>query len=318
VTGERPRGCTLRVSHWEAYYRGGAIAACPLELLDIWSDFFSRLTSGDAMLDIGTGNGAIPLIARRTAASLGHNLEIHGVDLARIDPTRDVSSGEQLFAGIVFHSGVGAEDLPFETSTFAAVTGQYALEYTDVPRSLGEVMRVLKPGSPAQFIVHHAQSVIVEQARAALVHADAVLNGTNLFRKLRRLLEAERRTPSLVRRRRDELSAAIRTLRDMGSPDPHRTIDIAVDAVQKLLSLRQRLAPAAMNREIESVENDFRNAVRRHRDLIAVAATAEIMDATVRCALMHGFIDVHCDPVHYAKQALVAWLLRMRKATEPL
>ena len=187
----------LKVEHWESYYRGGWLTACPtgpdpnytLELREIWSDFFASLADGARILDIGTGNGAIAVIARETATKLGRTFDIHGADLAQIDPVRDVAGGARLFADISFHPGVAAEKLPFEAASFAAVSGQYALEYTDMRESLAQVLRVLKPGSGAQFLMHHAGSIVVERARASLRHADAVLMETKIHRKLRRFLK---------------------------------------------------------------------------------------------------------------------------------
>ncbi|HLY52043.1 MAG TPA: class I SAM-dependent methyltransferase [Steroidobacteraceae bacterium] len=316
----------MSVAHWEAYYRGGAISACPmgpnadytLELRDTWSDFFSRLASGAAVLDIGTGNGAIPLIARQTAESLGRHFEIHGIDLARIDPLRDVADGARLFAGIVFHPGTAAESLPFQSATFAAVSGQYALEYTDVRRTLPEVLRVLRPGGSAQFIMHHADSVVLERARTSLQHSDVVLNRVEVYRKLRSFLEAERCTPSAAGQHWQELLAALAALQETGRLDPgRRVIDVTLDAVPKLLSLRRRFPPAALLREVDSVERDLRHAACRHNDLIVAAATGTMMDTTAECARANGFADVRYQPLYHAKQALVAWQLRMHRPVAP-
>lgn len=311
----------MRVSHWETYYRGGAIAACPtgpdqgytLELRDTWSEFFSRLASGSAVLDIGTGNGAIPLIARQTAEVLGRTLEIHGVDLARINPPRDVAGGAQLFAGITFHPGIAAESLPFAAASFAAVSGQYALEYTDVPRCLTEVMRVLKSDCEAQFVIHHAQSIVVQRARASLKHSDVVLNRLKIYRLLRKFLEAERRAPAAASRSWRELSAAMASLREIGRAEPNRVIDVTLDAVLKLLGVRARLAPAELARQVNSVESELRDAVRRNNDLIAVAASEPMIETIAQRARAVGFIDVGYQPLWHAKQALVAWQLRMHK-----
>jgi SAM-dependent methyltransferase len=312
----------LSVSHWENYYRGGAVAACPagpdgnytLELRDIWVEFFSGLASGARVLDIGTGNGAITLIARRTAEGLGRSLEIHGADLARINPGRDVQGGAQLFAGITFHPNVPAENLPFEAASFDAVSGQYALEYTDTEQSLAQVMRVLKPGRDAQFVMHHASSILVERAQASLRQSDIVLKDTKIYRKLGRFLEIDSRATVAAKRAWEQLSAAVSVLREARRTDAdRRVIDVTLDAVPKLLELRGRLAPAALAREIESVEGDLRHTVRRLNDLITVAVTETAMAECARRAGAHGFIDVAYQPLLHAQRALVGWQFRLRK-----
>jgi SAM-dependent methyltransferase len=312
----------LKVEHWESYYRGGWLTACPtgpdpnytLELRDIWGGFFGGLADGARILDIGTGNGAIPLIARETAAALGRTYEIHGADLARIDPVRNVTDGARLFADITFHPGVPAEKLPFEPASFAAVSGQYALEYTDIRQSLAQVLRVLKPGSQAQFLMHHANSIVVERARASLRHADAVLIDTKVHRKLRRYLDAEQRSPVAARSAWDELAAAMATLRVCGLDDAdRRVIDVTLDAVPKLLDLRRRLSRAALDREIDSVENDLRDSVRRLGDLIAAAISEAAMDECARQARSLGFVDVTYRTLNHAQHALVGWQTNLRK-----
>lgn len=311
----------MGVCDWESYFRGGAIAACPSgsdtnytrELRDVWSHFFSRLASGARILDIGTGNGAIPLIARQTAQSFERTFEIHGADLARINPSRDVADGARLFAGITFHPGVAAENLPFEPASVTAITGQYALEYTDMPLSLAQVMRVLKPGCDAQFIMHHADSMLVQRARASLRHSDMVLKNTSVYRKLRRFLELEKHGPAAARRSWAELSMALSTLRGSERFDPdRRVINVTLDAIPKLLELRRSLHPAALAREVDGVENELRAYVRRMNDLIAASLTEPAMQEFARQARAHGFVGA-TGPFKDAQQALMAWRVNLHK-----
>ncbi len=312
----------MSATHWESYYRGGRLAACPtgqepnytLELRDVWTEFFSGLADAARLLDIGTGNGAISLIARQTADSLGRTYEIHGADLAQINPGRDVCDGARLFAGITFHPGVAAEKLPFEAESFSAVVGQYALEYTDTRQALAQVLRVLKPGTTAQFVMHHAGSIIVDRAQASLRHADAVLQNTKVYRKLRRFLDAERRSHAAARNAWGDLATALSILRTSGRADPDRlVIDVTLDAVPKLLDSRRSLSRAALDREIDSVENDLRNAVRRLRDLVAAASTDSAMVEYAQRAHSLGFVDVEYSPMYHARRALVGWRFNFRK-----
>jgi ubiquinone/menaquinone biosynthesis C-methylase UbiE len=266
------------------------------------------------VLDVGTGNGAIALIARETAIAKGCHFEIHGTDLAQIDPVRDVRNGATLFSGIRFHPRVATEQLPFEPATFDAVSGQYALEYTAMEAALREIHRVLKAGAHARFIVHHAQSVIVHNARESLEHTDLVLNGTKIFRKLRRHVEARRRTRAAGRETWQELLADVRRLQDTAArARVTLTLRVTVDAVEKLLQASRQLAPAAMERDIEHVENEVRASGRRLRDLIGSAQTAEGMASIERLAAAAGFGASEVQAQYHAGEHLVGWRLTLRK-----
>lgn len=317
-----PESRSNSLRHWEAYYRGGALASCPLgpqpgytlELHDLWLEFFSALEDGARVLDIGTGNGAIALIASQAAAAAAKRFEIHGTDLAQIDPVRDVPDGARLFAAIRFHPQVATERLPFEAAGIDAVSGQYALEYADPGKSLPEIHRVLKPGGDALFVLHHADSVVARNARESLAQTALVLGETRVLRLLRRLLEAERRSPAAVRKAREDLASAhdglVQAARRSANP---LTLEVTLDAVQKLMQARGRLAPAALDREIDRFEGDLRAAARRLEDLLRCGQTREQMARMVGLARSAGFLADEAQLQHHAGGNLVGWRLRLRR-----
>ena len=57
------------------------------------------------------------------------------------------------------------EDLPFDDQRFDAVISQFGFEYGSVALAAKQVARVLAPGAPFSFIVHHAHSPIVREDR---------------------------------------------------------------------------------------------------------------------------------------------------------
>lgn len=308
--------------HWEVYYRGGELASCPLgpgggytgELHDAWLTFFSGLPDGARILDIGTGNGAVAFIAREAGAAEGKRYEIHGTDLAQIDPLRDVPDGPRLFAGIRFHAQVATEELPFEAASIDAVSGQYALEYADPDRALREIHRVLKAGGRAQFILHHADSIVAGNARESLRQAALVLEETTIFRRLRRFLEAQRRTPSAARNARASLAGAVETLRQAAARSKNPMIlNVTIDAVQKILATRQSTGPAALGLEIERIESNTRASVHRLRDLVRTSKTEAEATQLAEMARSHGFTTLELAPQYHAIHNLVGWRMRLAK-----
>lgn len=312
----------MGVQHWENYYRHGALTSCPLglggnytrELHDVWVEFFSGLAEGARILDIGTGNGAVALIARETAVALGRHYTIHATDLAHIDPVHDVQDGARLFAGVRFHAQVATEQLPFDTHSFDAVSGQYALEYAAIDRALGEIRRILEPGGRAQFVIHHADSIVTYRARQSLIQTELVLDETKVFRKLRRHLEAERRSRPGTTRTRIDLAAAVDVLHAAaGQTDNPLTLNVALDATKKLLAAHRHMSPAALDREIDRAESDIRAAAQRLRDVLRCARTEAGMEELCALAQALGFEIGNVELQHHAGDNLVGWRMRLTR-----
>lgn len=314
----------LSLEQWETYYRGGAIATCPtardggydLEVKDAWVEFFTPLPDGARILDIGTGNGVVPAIAAETAAALGRRWEIHGADLARIDPAKHVADGARKFAGITFHPGVASEKLPFESASFDAVSGHYALEYADTAAALAQVHRVLKPGAPAQFVMHHAGSALLRSAHQSLHEAAWLFGEARIYRRVHKLVTMDELSPS-AKSAANELQAVIRQLKqavDMARrTGGGRVLDVALDATQKLLATRQRLSPAQTGVEVDRAEQDMRASVRRLNDLVAHARSDEAMAAIEAQAREAGFASVGRTTLNHAGENLVGWRLLLRR-----
>lgn len=185
--------------HWNHYWRADRISACPADgasgnytpaIHAGWAAFFKSLPDGARVLDIGTGNGAIAAIAQATAAEQGLRLEIHGVDRADIEPARFVRSAPASLDAIHFHARTPVESMPFPPAYFDAVSGQYALEYTDMPAAAGELGRVAKPGACLRFVLHADGTVPVEGASRNLQEIDFLTRQLALPDKARALMRA--------------------------------------------------------------------------------------------------------------------------------
>jgi ubiquinone/menaquinone biosynthesis C-methylase UbiE len=317
----------VSVEHWETYYRGGALATCPigpdanysLGLRDAWVEFFASLPDGATVLDVGTGNGAVALIARDAATAAGRTFEIHGTDLAQIDPPRQVRGGATMFDGIAFHPGVATERLPFEAGTFDGVSGQFALEYTEVESALREIFRVLKAGGRARFSVHHSDSVVVQNARESLSQAHLVLDETRVYRRLRAFVTADREAAGRPKATAawNELNSAAARLQQAGATSSNaHVLRVTVDAVQKLLAARTGLSAAQLDREIDGVERELRSSVRRLQDLAGAARSEESILEMARTATRVGFDVEMPRPQFQSGSILVAWLLDLRRPAD--
>jgi SAM-dependent methyltransferase len=322
------RNAILSLEQWETYYRGGALSTCPTapdggydrEVRDAWVEFFSPLRDGAHVLDIGTGNGVVALIAADTAAAGGRTFQIHGTDLARIDPVKHVADGARRFAGIAFHPGVATEELPFDPASFDAVSGHYALEYSEPVAALAAIHRVLKPGGVAQFVLHHAQSALIRSAHLSMREANWLFSEAKLYRKLQKVVVMEQSTGRLSQPAAiaaNELRATIQALKQSIEPARRtgggRVLAVALDAAQKLLTLRQHTAPQSAGIEVDRAEQDMRASVRRLNDLVGHARSDDDMARLEALATAAGFEVVERVPQLHAGNNLVGWRLRLRK-----
>jgi ubiquinone/menaquinone biosynthesis C-methylase UbiE len=311
----------LGIEHWETYYRDGAaevIAGHEQSMLHhAWMDFFSSCQNGTRILDICTGNGAVAAIAREVATVTGRNIEIHACDLARIDPMQNVADAADRLEGIRFHPQMAIEKMPFPNASFDAVSGQYALEYTDIPKSMVQIYRVLKSGGGAQFVIHHSGSPMHHHARVNMREAEFILQDTKLYRRLRQLASTDQATPKFAQNAGKQLQLAIqaikRALPEARAAGGGRAFVVALDTTRNLLALRTQYGPAHLNREIDIVESSLRHWVHRLKDLVNYSKDRQAMLDIENQALQLGFEIVGCGTQTRGEQDLVGWKLMLRK-----
>jgi SAM-dependent methyltransferase len=313
----------MSLEHWESYYREGAAVSCPLglepgytkEVRDSWVEFFSALAAGSRVVDIGTGNAPVAVIAADVSRELGLALEIHAVDLAQVDPARYLKGGAERLAGVHVHAGVAAESLPFEPATVDAVSGQFALEHMDRAKVLAEVARVLRPGGRAQFILQHRDSIIVQNAEESLRLAAVVLDETKVFRKLMRYLEAERNAPrAAIAAWQDIVADGQRLQQEAERARSSMLLTGTLDFLRQLFDRRHRLDLAELERQVGGMESDMRASVRRLHDIAGAALSADDVGELVRTAEAAGFTDIHYQAQLFDLEHLVGWRLRMSRA----
>jgi SAM-dependent methyltransferase len=119
-----------------------------------WAAFAATLASDSRILDVGCGAGAVgrALLAARPG------LRITGVDLAQVP-----APGDRRLALL---PGTPIEDLPFGDGSFDAAVSQFGLEYGDVRAAAAPLARVLLPGAPVSFVVHHRASSVAQRSLA--------------------------------------------------------------------------------------------------------------------------------------------------------
>lgn len=111
------------------------------------------------ILDVGCGAGQTLI-----ASDLRSDVLAYGIDID-LDA---LALGRDLTRAIHFVNACG-EYLPFRDCTFDLVVARVSLPYTNIPKTICEVSRALKPGGDVWFVLHPI-SMIVEKLISSLRH----------------------------------------------------------------------------------------------------------------------------------------------------
>src|SRR3546814_19727237 len=119
----------MRISDWSSDVCSSDLGNYAGRIERFWLDSFAALGSGQRMLDIATGNGPIPQLACTHCAGRAAGMpRIDAIDLAQVAPAWVSSPPAPCRQALHFHSGVSAEALPFDDTSFDMVTSLHGIE----------------------------------------------------------------------------------------------------------------------------------------------------------------------------------------------
>jgi hypothetical protein len=276
---------------WAQYWATGALHSC-IGSYDgnyqgaigaLWDAFGKRLRAGMRVLDLATGNGALPRRLWEHAAQVGA-LEIDAIDLAQVAPDWYRPTEH---AGVRFHSGVDMCDLPFPDARYDWVVSQFGFEYAPRERALREIVRVAHAQGGICLVMHHSESVFASVARADLEHQARLLGQDGLLDAAESVLGWVARARSGEQVAGDAQAEAARAvynaaMRELGaaiaaSAVPDQLVS-ARDTIHALLAHRD-IAPSDAVRALRAYRTGLELASLRTRELIAHALDGDDMDA---------------------------------------
>lgn len=188
-----PTGPTT--SHWTTLWQSGVLHSCNSaiqgnydgHILTFWKTQFQAMRAGQQMVDLGTGNGALPLLAKAT----NPDLLVHGVDSAQINPAEHMRIGNHDYSGIRFYPGCQMSALPFPDGGIQLITSQYAFEYAPLEPALTEVLRVLDPMTGRiAMLLHSATSEVSRMTARQMQGLHLLFEELEIFAKAQGMARA--------------------------------------------------------------------------------------------------------------------------------
>ncbi|AMJ55950.1 hypothetical protein AXG53_04320 [Stenotrophomonas sp. KCTC 12332] len=140
------------------------------------------------VVDIGTGNGAIPLLAQSFAGSRTLQWQIHGIDIADIDPPGSAGAQTPSYGNIHFHPKTSMTKLPFAAGSVNLICSQFAFEYAPREQATREILRVLGAQGRAALVLHSHESVIHSVSCSQADACNWLLRESGIFDATRALL----------------------------------------------------------------------------------------------------------------------------------
>lgn len=314
---------------WSRYWQAGALHSCSGAFAgnyegataEFWNAQFANVPDGGAIVDLGTGNGAIALLARQAAIRLGRRFDIHGVDAAAIDPAAALPDGARVFEGIRFHAGVSVAQLPFADAGVALVCGQYALEYMPREAALREIARVLGACGRGAFVLHSRDSTVLETTAEQLGHCRLLFEESVVFGRARLMGEVLAAANTPERRRaltddpraqalRHELNEAAGLVMDRAETAPTPgLLRTALGAISSTLQGAIQLGPEGVVEQLNRHERLLRDEWDRLCDLDE-AALDEAQAETLRKAFVAaGYANSVLGRLDHAPGQRLGWTL---------
>lgn len=190
------------MEHWSKYWHthgvlnsfaeGDANSGYTGDLKKFWEAQLKELPQGATIVDLGTGNGALAMLAHDFGVAHQKDFVVHGLDAAKIDPPQQFAKSPALakkLKKITFHSETPFEKSPFNEASVDAFVAQFALEYGQRDESLKSALKTLKDDGKLVAVMHHHDSQLVKDSKVGFAVLTAILEESPLFQQSDMLLD---------------------------------------------------------------------------------------------------------------------------------
>lgn len=164
-------------NHWSEYWASGALTSLPQdfrvnydgEVADFWHSVLVELNDGAKILDVCSGNLALPLLFSEYAEQQAVNFSITAADLAKIDKSlvaKRFPKQASWIDEIELLQETAIEQISQHlSSSFDLISSQYGLEYCNLDLVADQLLQLLKPTGKLVFVSHAADTAILSLMR---------------------------------------------------------------------------------------------------------------------------------------------------------
>ena len=287
-----------------------------------WHESFDALAPQHRVLDVASGNGALPrrLLGLDGGSDRGCNID--AIDLAALAPgwLGELDAGQR--ARLRLHSGVMAEQLPFADATFDLVVSQYGIEYADLARAVPEAARVLRPHGRLRLLMHHVDALPVRKGAVEARLVERLLEPSGLFACAGPMLpwlalaaSADGRAQLHGNAKANGDRAAFNVCQQRidsdlaGAGADADVLHEARDQVQQLFALAQSEGVEQAGNGLRALRQGYAEHLLRARELVAHALDSARMSDVMRQLDGLGFALVSAMPLSYQSH-LMGWAVR--------
>ncbi|MNM45744.1 hypothetical protein D3C81_566710 [compost metagenome] len=303
-------------SHWTSLWQSGVLHSCNTAIADnydgdiqaFWRSQFSTLSPEQRVVDLGTGNGALPLLAK----AINPSLRLHGIDSALINPAEDMRNGGHDYTGIQFHPGCAMDTLPFPDGSIQLITSQFAFEYAPQASALAELLRVLDPvHGRIAMVLHSTDSEISQMTLRQLQGLHFLFNTLGIFDKAHLLARAvqdqqQGRSGNAERARTEFNTAANKLMLEMSTTVAAPILDKAHALLHGAL-VHLAPAPASSADLLERAQLLLQHEQQRLQDMQLAAYDSQRLQALTDMLCKAGLM-VATDVLHQT-DTMMGWTL---------
>jgi ubiquinone/menaquinone biosynthesis C-methylase UbiE len=299
---------------WSSFWAAGHIGSCVRgreedeTLARDWLAYFSTAPDGVRVLDLATGNGAVPRWAVQAARARGVRFEVTGVDAATVGVAKDPTAAA-LLREVTLISAVAIEALPFPNACFDRLTSQFGFEYADEQRATLEAVRVLTTGGRGRFVMHAREGGVEFDVRDRVARLAFALSEGEILDLLGRALTSATATP-----RPAEIAAAMERASFLWrAPPPDDAALFYAQGFHDLWRQRARYEPTELSRAAADGLRRAEGVLLRQQALLNAARSRKEADA-----LAGRFRDAGVDvesptPVLNDQGVQIGWRLDFSK-----